>query len=336
MTTKSIVYSLTYIAAGKYFIQKIFDDLALLEMALPISISQKIIFAGIELWLLASLITIFLYKLLRQLIKNGQLEEIDQFGILFFAWSAAIVGVYLYKRVFIFSWYDPLYSVPLAVILGKVVFDSFKKKLVPALGILVIPLMLGQFSSLAQVGLGAFVDVRFAPEFLYSARVRNYIEVAKGLDKEYPNARLMTSEIGGIGYGFQGYIYDGVGLVSPDALKFHPLQGANSIGGIPAGFVAEKNPELIVSYDVFMQDLENSPVLENYVRIKLPVLLPDDLRRAGPGRIFNSDALNVFIRKDIAPRVYVNNTLAGFLAAIPPLFSPEGLRTLPVCGRVHR
>lgn len=300
VTTKSIVYSLTSVAAAKYFVQKIFDDLALLGMVTQISFTQQIIYAGFLLWVIVSFIVIFCYQTLHHFIKKS-LDEIDLFGILILLWCLTIVSVYLYKRIFIFSWYDPLYAVPICLVMGKMIFNRSNKKVYPVLGILLVPLMLGQFSSLAQVGLGAFVDVRYAPEFLFSARVRNYVEIGKQLYEKYPQARLMTSEIGGIGYGFQGYIYDGVGLVSPEALKYHPISGANSIGGIPAGFVAEVNPELIVSYDVFMQDLAKSPVLQRYEKLEFPVLLPDDLQRVGAIRIFDSDALNVFVRKDFKP-----------------------------------
>ena len=36
----------------------------------------------------------------------------------------------------------------------------------------------------------------------------------------FPNSRLMTSEIGGLGYGFPGPLDDGIGLISPEASKY--------------------------------------------------------------------------------------------------------------------
>ncbi|HSB66952.1 MAG TPA: hypothetical protein VLD65_10255, partial [Anaerolineales bacterium] len=227
VTTKSIVYSLTNVAAAKYFIQKIFDDLALLGMAIKISFTQQIIYAGFVLWVIVSFIFIFCYKTFRQFMNRKSLDEVDLLGWLLLLWCLSIVSVYLYKRIFIFSWYDPLYAVPISLVMGFIIFNRQKKNLYPVMAIMLLPLMLGQISSLVQVGLGAFVDVRYAPEFLFSARVRNYLQVGRQLYEKYPQARLMTSEIGGIGYSFQGYIYDGVGLVSPEALKYHPISGAN-------------------------------------------------------------------------------------------------------------
>jgi hypothetical protein len=294
-------YSLTYIGAFRYFVSKIFDDLALLSMLQNISLLQKLDYAGYAFWVITSFLIIYIYKTVRQYFLNKHVNEEVLLGLLFLLWYGSIVALYLFERVLIFSWYEPIYTIPLLFILGKTFSDIYPKKFSLALGIMLLPLLLGQLSSIVQIGMGAFIDPQYAPEYLSSARVRNYIKVGRELFEQYPDAKLMTSEIGGLGYGFYGYIYDGVGLVSPEALKFHPLNNAMAIGGIPAGFVREKKPDLIVSYDVFMQDLIHNDVLNDYLLDKYPLLLEDDLIRVGTERIYNSDALNVYVRKNFIP-----------------------------------
>jgi hypothetical protein len=297
--TKSVVYSLTYIETFRYFVAKIFEDLALLSMFLKITLVQKLYFAGYEVWVIVSFLFIYLYKTVRHDLKiKHSIDEKELLGLLFLSWFWLVVFMYLYKRVFIFGWYDPLYTIPLLLIMGKTISDS-PRRITLLLGIMLLPLLLGQLSSLMQVNMGAFIDQRYLPEFLISARVRNYIEIGRKLYDKFPDAQLMTSEIGGLGYGFKGYIYDGVGLVSPEALKYHPINPSNNYGGIPAGFVEEKQPGLIVSYDIFIQDLLESNVLDGYVHFQYPLLLEDDMERVGTERIFKSDALNVYVRNDL-------------------------------------
>jgi hypothetical protein len=306
IAAKSLVYSLTYIATFRYFLSKIYDGLALLGMWLNISLLQKLYYVGYVLWVTISISVIYTYKIGREFFIRKRLDEKDLLGLLFLALSGLVVGAYLYRRVLIFSWYDPLYTIPLLIIIAKTIVDIQPKRLATVLGIMLLPVLLVQLSSLVQVGMAAFIDPLYAPEFLSSARVRNYIQIGTQLYKQYPKATLMTSEIGGLGYGFQGYIYDGVGLVSPEALKYQPLKNAMAIGGIPAGFVQEVKPDLIVSYDVYMQDLLHNDVLRDYVQYKYPLLIEDDLLRVGDEPVYNSVALNVYVRKGLTPSVEIS------------------------------
>jgi hypothetical protein len=126
----------------------------------------------------------------------------------------------------IFPWYVPLYSVPLWLILGKLILDSQTPLIRTSLVILIMPLLASQLFNLAQITLGASINPAYYPDFLAGARVRQYIRVGKSLFDQYPQAKLMTSEIGGLGYGFKGYIMDGAGLVTPLALAYHPLKNS--------------------------------------------------------------------------------------------------------------
>jgi hypothetical protein len=297
---KSVVYSLTYIASIKYLITYFWGDLELLGNLIEFSMMDKIIYSGYALWVLASIILIYLYKIIYQISVKKDFKEKEWLGLLFFFWVVAIIFGYFYKRTLIFSWYSVLFLVPLLLIIGKTVVESQSRTLMIVFSIMLAPLFLGQFSRILQVSLGAFYDRSFTPDFVSSARVRNYIQTGKELYAQYPDARVMAAEIGGLGYGFEGYIYDGVGLVSPDAIKYHPLD-VNAFGGIPSGFLREKQPELVVGYDVFLQDLLFGDTLKGYTQYQYPLLLSDDLAKVNSNEIFNSKALNVFVDNDLIP-----------------------------------
>jgi hypothetical protein len=296
---KSLIYSRSYIDAFSFFFSKIYGQLGLLGTVTNISLTQKLYYLGYILWLTLSFVIIFCYKTLREFFLSKRLGEKELLGVLFLVWFCGVAGVYLFRRVLIFSWYDPLYTIPLLMVIAKTVMDIQECKIATVFRIILLPLILVQISGLVQLGLAAFIDPKYAPEFLSSARVRIYIELGKQLYEQYPESTLMTTEIGGLGYGFQGYIYDGAGLSSPGALKYHPLKNPLAIGGIPAGFVQEVNPDLIVSYDPYIIDLLPGGVLNEYIQYKYPILLADDFKRVGYQPVYKSDALNLFVKKTL-------------------------------------
>ena len=70
-----------------------------------------------------------------------------------------------------------------------------------------------------------------------------------------PGDRVAASEIGALGYYLNARILDGVGLVSPKALPFHPVprdqRPGPGFGMIPGGLVETERPEWIVSMPTF-------------------------------------------------------------------------------------
>ena len=113
----------------------------------------------------------------------------------------------------------------------------------------------------------------------------------------------MSSEIGGLGYTFKGHIVDAAGLTSPEALRFHPMKipeerSGGEIGAIPVGFVEEVRPDVIVSYDIFIEAFLRSNIRFDYVRIKKPLFLQDDMAFYSPATFWSSYNLNIFYLKD--------------------------------------
>jgi hypothetical protein len=103
------------------------------------------------------------------------------------------------------------------------------------------------------------------------ARVYQYAAIARWLNaRVQPTERVCLSEIGALGYYYHGRVLDGVGLVSPEALRYYPLRSsvlsgevrhqiqaadAPRAGALPPALVHDLRPEYVVSMDVFAEHL---------------------------------------------------------------------------------
>lgn len=223
---------------------------------------------------------------------------------LFIMPGALIACFYIFTKAMIFTWYIPLYLLPILLGVTGEFMQKKKKEVGLVVNIVTIPLLIFAFLYFLQNSLAAYTNVSIYQNFAAGARVRKYIEVSKELYWKYPDARLLSSEIGGLGWGFKGYIMDGVGLITPQALKYHPMKvpeerSLGMYGSIPTGIVIETRPEIIVSYDVFIEDLIKQSITEEYYHYQEPLFIDQDMKYAREGMIYNSKYLNIFIRKDL-------------------------------------
>ncbi len=244
-------------------------------------------------WLLAAV---------AQRLARGFADEADRIahGLLF--GGLALAAAYVAARAFVFPWYAPLFAWPITLGFCAVVSRTTRWAAAALLALVVAPHAL----RLEPILAASFRDPLEYEYFAENARVRKYLEVGRRLYRRYPDARLLSSEIGGLGYGFGGRMLDGVGLVSPEALRYHPMavpgqRSHGSTGAIPVGFVRETRPELIVSLDVFIEAFLRSEIRRAYVRHREPIYVEEDLRLVAHPTLWQSRALNVFIRRDLAP-----------------------------------
>jgi hypothetical protein len=141
--------------------------------------------------------------------------------------------------------------------------------------------------------------------FESGSRVKMYLMVGKIINEDYPNVTLLTSEIGGLGYSFQGKIFDAGGLASMEALSFHPMavpqqRNHSGLGAIPPEFVNFVNPDIIVTYDIFAEALlRRDDISAQYNIITLPAYLPEDALYSESESIWGSKYLRVYIRKNL-------------------------------------
>lgn len=225
--------------------------------------------------------------------------------ILMMAFSVSVMAAYIAERVLLFPWYIPIYAVPTAAAVYWIVLGGGNRLLRSALAFLILPIFLSLMASLFQVVLsGTIFPVSFYPDFSTGARVRKYVQVGEELYARCPDKTLASSEIGGLGYGFKGSILDAAGLVSPQALAFHPMKvpeerSLGAIGAVPVGFIDLVNPQVIVGYDIFLESFLKSQSVQSYVRIKDAIYLQDDLRLSGGKALWQSQYLNVFESKSL-------------------------------------
>lgn len=209
--------------------------------------------------------------------------------------GAVIASAYILKHVLLHGWYLPLFIVPIVFFVFASSYTSLTMRIV-CIALALLPL-----SSLITYSLGAAGYTHVLPSAASGARVQRYLQVGDVLNRLFPNTRLMTSEIGGLGYAFKGKILDGVGLITPGALRYHPICGSDSgIGGIPVQFVRDANPEIIVSYPVFLHDVEASPIMDQYRQFRISAFADSYVLRTHKSAIWGCDNLYVYVRKDIA------------------------------------
>jgi hypothetical protein len=199
-------------------------------------------------------------------------------GIFLLAYALAAWCVYFAGDTMIFTWYRPIVVLPLALstILCLIVDGSLLGALPASIltALLCVP-------AYGYVSAAVLSKPDSMPGYVDAARVHTYLRVGDAIGKVCTNGTLMTSELGGLGESFHGYIYDGFGLTNPDALRYQPLKipeerSSGIIGGIPWRYVMDKRPDIIVSYDIYAKGLLNSRVLNDYKDEAFPTFAPPD------------------------------------------------------------
>ena len=250
------------------------------------------------------------YLLLRQ--------QVDWTAVAAYLSGIVILTTYVATRTFVFEWYIPLYTMLISWPILAVLFaptappPTRLTRLAACAGALVILILPAQVAFLRYVRAG-IVNPAYAPAFAQGARVRRYREIGRELYRAFPNSTLLTSEVGGLGYVFRGRIQDGFGLISPDALAYHPLRVpeeriSGTIGAIPPAYIQAVSPPIIVSYDIFIEAFLRSDLVRRYVLIQLPVFTKADAALAEAAGVSQTlwgiQSLHVFVRRDMYDQLH--------------------------------
>jgi hypothetical protein len=220
------------------------------------------------------------------------------------AGGLGILAVYVASRGLVFPWYAPLYVVPLALGLTLAAGRSGRRALLAAW------VVAGLAPFAADLAVSGYAVAASQPSayryFAVNARVRQYRAIAESLSRAYPGARLLTSEVGGLGAGFDGPLLDGAGLITPEALAYHPMRvpeqrSSGLYGAIPAEYVRAVRPELIVSMDVFAEEWMRADWTRDYRLYRRPLYVEEDLAAGAPATLWGSAATNVWVRRDLPP-----------------------------------
>ncbi len=204
--------------------------------------------------------------------------------------ASSVIGIqaiapfvfYSLAKPLMFSWYDCTF-VPIATILLLLGLFEICRRLFPLRPLFadVLTLTLILFFAISPVrNMWRTLTPPDDPHFSYytpnareNARTYLYVKVARWLNAQTKETdRVCISEIGALGYFYHGRILDGVGLVSPEALKFHPvplsMRPDGYVGVIAPGVVRTYRPEYVVSLDHFAEALfRDTWFLDNYAEI---------------------------------------------------------------------
>ena len=223
-------------------------------------------------------------------------------------WASVFIGSglltilgYTAGKALMFGWYFPIFTVP--VLLACHLYSVKPAQTIKGLIRTPITLLfIISVISIAQTVYAGFYDPGVFVLFKRGASVKTYLSIGKILNDEYQGASLLTSEIGGLGYSFKGYIIDAAGLASTDALKYHPMkvpqQRANGlIGAIPPEFVEARSPDIIVTFDNFAHALLSSKIVDQYNTLAVPAFTQEDVKVSEDKEIWGTKYLRVMIRK---------------------------------------
>lgn len=230
----------------------------------------------------------------------------DWLPILSGAWGLVVMSAYVIRKVPIFEWYVPLFSVPLLLCLllysqpGSLgVFMNGLVELSRYVSIaLLLTVPLWKDCMLFRAGWKT-TSLAYAQEDRQdSARVHEYLAVGSVLQTSCPSGSLMTSEIGALGWSFRGHIVDAFGIATPSAMAFQPLISGAETGGIPAAYAHTIRPDVIVSYSSLDTEVRSSGLLNaEYKLIALPTTLLADRVTSFPNGWHKSSHLDVFVLK---------------------------------------
>lgn len=230
---------------------------------------------------------------------GSEFRRTNAAGIFLLTYALAAWCVYFVGDTMMFGWYRPIVVLPLA--LGTILCLVVDGSLLSALPASILTVLLC-VPAWGYVSAAALNKPDSIPGYADAARVHTYLRVGNAIWKVCPNGTLMTSELGGLGESFRGYIYDGFGLTNPDALRYQPLKvpeerSSSTIGGIPWRYARDKRPDIIVSYDIYAKGLLNSSILNNYKDKAFPTFAPPD---SSPdlATSFGDRKLHVMVRID--------------------------------------
>ncbi len=189
-----------------------------------------------------------------------------------------LAGNYIIHHTVIFDWYRPLVYVPLA--LGLLLSAALSKAsgavrwtLAAVTGACLVfflaePVL--QAGHMLRAGIHPDPATESMVDGGDSSRVQGYLELGTLLKQLCPQSRLLTPEIGALGWAFDGYIYDSVGIASPAALRYQPLDRHFPRGGTPAAYVLAVQPDVIVAYRVLDWSPHDTPgVIARYDLMEL-------------------------------------------------------------------
>ncbi len=182
---------------------------------------------------------------------------------IFIFFSLGLLTMWGMGKSIIFEWYRCQLSMALFCVFVQYMHsikNTWKKVCVPYM-------LFALISALNFGSLWGLINIYAPPS--PSLRVDYYLNIGATLSKVLPSGSLVTSEVGGLGYSFTGKILDAFGLSDQGAVNYHPLEVPRERpnyhnGAIPPRYVADRNPDFVVSMPTFIHAFEKSEIAKKY------------------------------------------------------------------------
>jgi hypothetical protein len=207
-----------------------------------------------------------------------------------------LLTTYLAAKAYVFPWYLPLYYTP--IIVGAVWLAARSRCVV--FKALAVAVVLPAVAILIGKGAGLPGRYEFSISSHANARVNQYLAIGESLWEVCQDCSVLTTEIGGLGYQFDGRIIDAVGLVTPEAIAYHPMDvprerpGAG-VAGIPPEFVVDALPDVVVSADGFAYALLRSETVDRFNSWACPPFVETDEQIPWPHQLWGIERLWVLV-----------------------------------------
>lgn len=204
-----------------------------------------------------------MFFVLRVVLWLESSKKVVDFGTILFVFSFVVYCGWLLSRTVIFEWYYCLLVFPFML---AVVLEGRSSLLSGNPGVRRLSLVV-----MALFFVMGTVDVvrMFITMDNPLNRVDRYLRAGTVLYDVCPTCSLATSETGAVGYGFKGKIHDAFGLGDPDAARYHPLDVPGqrvdySIGAIAPQYIADREPDFVVTMPLFAGALRGSQAIAAY------------------------------------------------------------------------
>jgi hypothetical protein len=218
-----------------------------------------------------------------------------------------IILAYVFKGGLLFSWYLPLFSLPLLLAVALAITACPSDKTLWITGVVVSAKSI--FAALVLI-----YAILFSPgsqqDLREAARARTLLKLGSTLQSCYPNRTFLAPEIGALGFSYTGTIVDAVGLATPEALRHHPLavpeQRFSGVdGSVPEAMVKELKPEIIVAVERFLPFSRKSWFTTEYLNLEQPIFQPGDPVSKEASTLWGSKAILVSLRRDLNPLCFL-------------------------------
>jgi hypothetical protein len=176
---------------------------------------------------------------------------------------------YAVSHSLLHAWYVPLYIIPIfsgIALSGATLLSSWR--LCGAMMVIGFHAYAWCAAPLEDIG---------DPKTTCACEVEDLLIAERTLKTRAPGRLLLAPEIGAVGFMYEGYMYDAVGLATPESLRFNPLKvpeerRTHSHGAIPPGMVEYFMPDIIVTSDTLSEAFIRSAVASSYTKSSLPSL----------------------------------------------------------------